>query len=392
MLDRLPTFSSPPRSILVLSTEYAINADGTYRPGGLALFSRCVIGSLAGAHGLDRLEAWGLLDEPEGLNVFRSHFGDSTTRVSTRAFSGDRAGMAAAFALRHLAFDLVVFLHVGIGRLAILRGPLPLSFWIVGIEVRRPLRFFERWLVKRANPLLSISTYSSDEMRRHNPDLPAGKTVHLSVEPENWKETSQDLERTHYDPAQRKCAVLVVARMAAGERYKGHDQLIEGWPEVMRRCPGAELWITGTGDDLARLKEKAAALGSATSEKIVFLGRVSHEQLRERYRTARVFAMPSTGEGFGLVFTEAMREGVPCICSFDSAQEIVLHEETGLVVPQETAAITAACIRLLSDDAFATRLGRAGQKRFYDLYTFDGMRARVRAAYGYASNVEGTNS
>jgi glycosyltransferase involved in cell wall biosynthesis len=43
--------------------------------------------------------------------------------------------------------------------------------------------------------------------------------------------------------------------------------------------------------------------------------------------------MPSSGEGFGLVFVEAMRHGMPCICSRDSAAEIVV-DQTGLVVEQ----------------------------------------------------------
>jgi phosphatidylinositol alpha-1,6-mannosyltransferase len=383
--------SHVPCSILIIAPEFAIDADGTYRPGGLAVFARSVVEALAGAPGLARLEAWGLLDTPAGLGVFERHHRGSPTRVRARAFGGDRVRMAVEFALRHLAFELVIFLHIGVGRLGVLRGFRRQSLWLVGIEVRRRLRADERFTVRRARPLLSISRFSSDEMRRHNPDLPEALPVHLGVEPEGpWSSNTNDTNASEtavppYVAATRRLAVLIVARLAASERYKGHDQLLEAWTEVRRRHPAAELWIAGAGDDLERLRGKAAELGHAGGDSVQFLGKVSHARLFELYATARLFAMPSTGEGFGLVFTEAMRFGLPCVCSFDSSAEIVQDGVTGLVVAQEPAAIAAACSRLLSDDALAERLGEAGKRRFRQRYTFDGMRARVREAYGYAT-------
>lgn len=375
--------SRVPGRILVVAPELAIDADGTYRPGGMALFARGVVRSLAGAVGLRRLDAWGLLDSPEGLSVFERDYSTSSTRVSARAFAGDRARMAKAFLLGHWLFDLVIFLHVGVGRLGILRGLRRQSLWLVGIEVRRPLRAYERFTVWRARPLLSISRYSSDEMRRHNPRLPGALPVHLGVEDEGpWSRSGGASEGAPYDAAARASAVVIVGRMAANERYKGHDQLIEAWPEVHRRHPAAELWIAGAGDDEARLRAKASLAGAA-APRIRFLGQVSHQQLLELYGAARVFAMPSTGEGFGLVFVEAMRWGLPCVCSLDSAAEIVVDGVTGLVVAQDPIAIAEACCRLLSDDALANRMGHAGQRRFRERYTFDGMRRRVRQAYGF---------
>ena len=375
---------SPPRSILVVAPEFAIDADGTYRPGGLALFSRCIVGSLAGAPGLERLEAWGLLDEVPGIAIFEQHFAGLTTQVRTRAFAGNRRRMALEFALRNREFDLVAFLHIGVGRLGVLRGFRPQSLWLVGIEVRRTLRWYERFPIRRSHPFPAISKFSSDEMRRFNPDLPSAVPVHLGVEPQGpWTSASAVERKESYDASKRRRAVLIVARLAAEERYKGHDQLIESWPSVLRDCPDAELWIAGAGNDEARLRAKAASMNADVAGRIRFLGRVSHERLLELYATTRVFAMPSTGEGFGLVFAEAMRFGVPCVCSYDSSAEIVLNNETGFAVPQTAHAIGAACARLLSDDDLANRMGRAGQERFHQHYTFAGMRRRVRDVYGY---------
>ena len=101
------------------------------------------------------------------------------------------------------------------------------------------------------------------------------------------------------------------------------------------------------------------------------------------YHTARVFAMPSTGEGFGLVFVQAARSGLPCIGGkYDAAKEIILHGKTGLLTEQHPHDIALACIRLLTDDADAERLGEAGRLRYWNTFRFTQFRERLLASMG----------
>src|SRR5262249_4837227 len=65
-------------------------------------------------------------------------------------------------------------------------------------------------------------------------------------------------------------AVLMVSRLSASERYKGHDQLIQVMPAVARSVPGAQLVVAGSGDDLERLK--AQARDSGAGQAILFAG------------------------------------------------------------------------------------------------------------------------
>jgi phosphatidylinositol alpha-1,6-mannosyltransferase len=377
-------------NVLVVGPEFGVGEDGSYRPGGLAQFSRCVLQVLASSKAVGRLTAWGLLDKQAGLEWMQgNYFAADPNRqrpVDVRGFDADRRRMALTFARAHRQYDLVMFLHIGVGRLAALRPLGRTSLWLVGIEVRRKLRWYERFAVQRADPLLSISTFSSDEMRRHNPSLRAATTVHLCAEPDApWLGTGiQPAELGGYSAAARKSAVMIVARQAASERYKGHDELIECWPSVIAAVPDAELWIVGTGDDEPRLQAKARAAGPEVERRIRFQGKVSHERLLKLYAEARVFAMPSTGEGFGLVFVEAMRYGMPCICSRDSSAEIVVDEKTGLVVSQAPGEIATACIRLLTDFELANKMSLAGRQRFEQEFTLEGMRGRLLRALNIA--------
>ena len=75
--------------------------------------------------------------------------------------------------------------------------------------------------------------------------------------------------------------------------------------------------MVGRGDDVDRLRAKAAALGLGRS--VHFPGFLPDAALRAVMRHAAVFAMPSRGEGFGLVYLQAMRAGIPCLGSRDDA-------------------------------------------------------------------------
>jgi len=172
-------------------------------------------------------------------------------------------------------------------------------------------------------------------------------------------------------------SVLIAGRMNANERYKGHDQLLEAWPAIMARVPEAQLVVTGSGDDVPRLKAKAQSLGIAA--RVLFLGFVSDATLSAIYPRLGVYAMPSQREGFGLVYLEAMREGVPCIASREDASgDTVVDGETGVLVAGQNARdIAAAIIGFLTDEARRVAFGRAGQRRYHQLFTFDRFAARL---------------
>ena len=94
-------------------------------------------------------------------------------------------------------------------------------------------------------------------------------------------------------------------------------------PPLLAARPGARLVVAGDGDDRPRLEARAAALGLGGA--VLFTGFVSEATLAELYRRAAVFVMPSLGEGFGLVYLEAMRAGKPCVAARGSAAEEVVE-------------------------------------------------------------------
>jgi glycosyltransferase involved in cell wall biosynthesis len=251
---------------------------------------------------------------------------------------------------------------------------------LCGIEAWVPLRKAQSWALRRA-ALVAISCHTVARFKDANPAFaPVDVTV---CHPGLPDDAQARLERAHRAGA----TALIVARMSAAERYKGHDALLDLWPGVLARRPEARLVIAGDGDDRARLESRAGSLG--LSHAVTFTGRVSDARLAELYDQCRFVVMPSRDEGFGLVFLEAMRAGKPCIGAPGAAAEIIEHNVTGLIVdpgnparPGSGEALAAAVQRLFDEPDTCCRFGAAGRERFLSTFTDVCFRARFAPALG----------
>lgn len=105
--------------------------------------------------------------------------------------------------------------------------------------------------------------------------------------------------------------LLTISRLSAAEGYKGQDRVLRLLPALAQRFPGLVYVIGGDGDDRPRLEALAAEFGVAAHCR--FIRRVPADELVDHYRLADLFVMPSTQEGFGIVYLEAMACGVPAV-------------------------------------------------------------------------------
>jgi phosphatidylinositol alpha-1,6-mannosyltransferase len=174
-------------------------------------------------------------------------------------------------------------------------------------------------------------------------------------------------------------AMLIVGRLDSAQRHKGHDELLAVLPGVRERIPGAQLVVVGGGDDRTRLEAEASALG--VTEAVRFTGRVSEPALLDLYRRCALFVMPSEGDGFGLVFLEAMMHGLPCVgLAQGAAAEFLEHGVTGMLVDRTQPRAMADCLSaLLLDPVARQRLGQAGRDHYETHFTRTHYTGRLRA-------------
>lgn len=247
----------------------------------------------------------------------------------------------------------------------------PYATWIHGIDAWEGMRGDYAAAVGRAGLVLTPSRHTLERFQSHRGPLPAGRAC--------WLATDAD------DPPPSRAAftgppkALIVSRLDLSEGRKGHRELLACWPAVTAAVPDARLVIAGGGNALEEIRSLARS--SPAADRIDVLGFVPEDRMAELFLAAHVFAMPSRQEGFGLVYVEAMRYGLPVIASIhDAGQEVNVDGETGFNVDLDRdGTLPARLIELLGDPARAQEMGRAGFSRWEREFTFSSFARRFLA-------------
>jgi asparagine synthase (glutamine-hydrolysing) len=145
-----------------------------------------------------------------------------------------------------------------------------------------------------------------------------------------------------------RIVIMTLGRLASEERYKGFDEIIEILPRLAERIPEISYLICGDGRDRKRLFEKAKNLG--VDSRVKFSGFVEESRKAEYYGLADAYVMPSRGEGFGIVFLEALASGLPVMGSLvDGSREALLDGKLGeLVDPADSESVYQGVLRTIS--------------------------------------------
>ena len=152
--------------------------------------------------------------------------------------------------------------------------------------------------------------------------------------------------------------VLTVANLT--ER-KGIDYLIRA-VHSLRKHHKVKLRIVGDGPEKRGLREMTSRLG--LNEDVVFEGHVPRSKLRDLYRGADIFCLPSLVEPFGKVVIEAMACGKPAIVTdTEGPSQIVSHMRDGIIVPKGDVGKLAEAISTLLDHKLRVSMGRSARKK-----------------------------
>lgn len=240
----------------------------------------------------------------------------------------------------------------------------PALAWMHGIEVWEHARNVHLQIAKCVDLLVTNSEYTLRRASALHPELKRAKVCWLGTETDRPAEPMTD----HWHPP----TAMILSRID-DRSYKGHDALVEIWPSILERVPDARLLVAGSGPGVQELQKRALNL-----RQIEFSGYVQESAIPALWNETDVFVMPSQGEGFGLVYIEAMRHGKPVIASCqDAGQEINIHGATGYNVDlNRPSDLVDVLVRLLVDHGQARAMGRAGQERWQRFFSWSAFRAR----------------
>lgn len=240
-----------------------------------------------------------------------------------------------------------------------------------GEEVWRSIPPLRLAGLRRCDRILSISRYTADQLKSlHSVDEARIAVVPLSLD-RHFGMTPGD---RHDEPF-----FLVVSRLETEHRYKGVNLVLQALAQLKasQRLHGWRCVVVGDGSDRPNLQAQAAEAG--LDDVVEFRGHVSETQLTDLYARCGAFVLPSAGEGFGLVYLEAMAWQKPVIASASGAvPEVVDDGVTGLLVPHgDIAALAATLERIAADVGLRRALGSAGRQRSATTFAFERFSAAV---------------
>ncbi len=152
--------------------------------------------------------------------------------------------------------------------------------------------------------------------------------------------------------------LLYVGRL---DREKNLTFLLESFAGLAGRHPTAQLLLVGRGTQERALQAYAAQLGIAA--RVRFTGGIPPADVVRYYQAADVFVFTSTTETQGLAVLEAMASGLPVVAVRASGvEEAVVDGVTGLLVPEDRSALTAAVLQVLADTGLEAKLAAGARE------------------------------
>ena len=299
--------------------------------------------------------------------------------VSTVDFGGNPRDLALHLWTRQVAAvrrSAYVFDLLGLARVqAFLPGFLRAPYLVLlhGIEVWRPLEWDRRRALAGATVAAAVSAYTVERARPFCPDL----SPHGDPPPGSGGSTGRGRGGCLAGRPGRARLPAHRGPHGSGRALQGARPAPGGDARILEVHPNTRLVVAGEGEDRQRLEEKAAHLGLGPSA--VFTGFTSEATLAELYRRCAIFAMPSRGEGFGLVYLEAMRSAKPVLAARDTAaEEIVVDGPTGVLVdPDDRADLASALPTCSTTPTMSRRLGEAGRERWRTEFGLDRFQERL---------------
>jgi phosphatidylinositol alpha-1,6-mannosyltransferase len=244
--------------------------------------------------------------------------------------------------------------------------------WTHGLEVWEPLSILRRHALSNAELVIAPTSDTANHVANQQ-DVPRER---IRVLPWPLDPQFEALLTTKPGPAlpanfPAGRVILTVGRWFAEERYKGMDTLITALPRLLMERPDVQLVAVGDGDDQGWLEQIAD--GRGVRRHVHFFSGLTYSEIAACYQACEIFALPSRGEGFGLVYLEAMACGKPVIGgAHGGAPEVIDDGRTGYLVQHgEVGQLATSLEALLADPALGREMGARGRERVEREFRFN---------------------
>lgn len=253
--------------------------------------------------------------------------------------------------------------------------------WVMLGPRGRFYRWMDLLLMKRFDRLIAVSESTKEEMIRAGVPDDLITMIHNGIDTRVWNP-----DGFHPTAFRREVGVpddcLVIGYVGRIMPEKDLHTWLRAAAIVHKRIPEARFLIVGEGREGTTLEELTALTTQlGLSGRVLFPGYRRH--LQPVYAALDLFVLSSRREGLPNSLLEAMAMSLPVVTTdVAGAKELVVHEETGLVVPQgRPRELAGAMLQILSDDSVRVRMREAGRQRVEKNFSFSLRLHRIEQLY-----------
>ena len=308
------------------------------------------------------------------VSVYDKENKSEYANITFKNFNTDKLA-ASLYVLSNIYnFDRLILAHINLIPIAIiakiLNPKIKIYLSIYGIEVWKKISWIKRKFIEKFIKIFSISSYTTKLFKNMN-NMNEKSVFYLAP--------GINLQTQHCsnNPYMLNCFnILSVTRLDKNDDYKGVDSVIKTISFLIKKIPNLRYTIIGKGNDKERLEKLANDLN--VLQYIEFKGFV--ENIEPYYQYCDIFILPSKGEGFGIVYIEAMKYKKPCIACDEGGQtDVVLDNKTGYLCKyDDIECLGIKIIDLYKDEKKRKLLGENGYKYLLNNFTFEKFQKRLK--------------
>ncbi|WP_392533165.1 glycosyltransferase [Nostoc sp. C117] len=328
------------------------------------------------------------LKKPQGsefLNSTRFHYFGHLPRLLQTILFATKIIILATFQRPNVVISTHVNYATACYFLKLITG---IPYWVVahGLEVWDIENNVTKLALQKADKVISVSNYTRLRLLQEI-NIDSEKIVIL---PNTFDANQFQIKPKptyllkRYNLRDEQPVILTVTRMGRMAKYKGYDQIIHALIKVRLYIPNVHFILAGKGDDLPRIKALVNSLN--LQDCITIAGFVPDEELCAHYNLCDVFAMPSKGEGFGIVYLEALACGKPVLAgNQDGSIDPLAEGKLGcLVDPDNVEEIADCLIEILQGDCSNPVVYQAEylQQKTIEAYEFSQFRTSLAKLFG----------
>lgn len=360
-----------------MKSLYFLNLIGFSQTGGLEKFNRCFMKAL------DELSSE-LNYSSNAASLYDTVANGQYYPVKKyKGFSKSIVKFVPSTIITGLSKDVIILGHINLAVIGWIIKTLAPSKKLMlichGIEVWQPVTGIKKKMLQKADRVLAVSDYTKQQIVEKQ-GLPADKVsvFHNTIDPyfDYPKHFGKDKElMARYGIADTDYVVYTLCRLSSKEQYKGYDAVVKAIGQLKSKYPQIKYLLAGKYDEVEKARLDKLIAEYELQSNVIFAGYIKDEEVTKHYQLGDVFIMPSKGEGFGIVFIEAMACGRNVVAgNADGSKDALRKGELGVILDADNV------------DAIATSITeKIEYKEKYDAVYAANLQQKVIAYFGFAA-------